>query len=1051
MKLVEHSIRYPVTTAVGVSLLALFGGLALRRIPVQLTPTVDEPYVTVSTFWPGASPAEIEREIIQEQEEQLKAVEGLRRMESTASDNFATVNLAFRLGTDESAALIKVANALQQVPDYPSEARKPVLYAGSSDASAIAWFVLHAAGEKPFAGDVARLQDFVEDFVKPELERVPGVGAVNLYGGQYTEMHVIVDPARLAARRVTLNQLGAALERENRNFSGGDLSEGKRRYVVRTVGEYTSPEEIADVVIAVSGGVPIYVRDVARVELGYRKPTARAFFKGESMIALNTVKQPGENVLQVMAGLKAAVERLNREVLGARGLRLTQVYDETEYIRRSLGLLRQSLVVGGALAVLVLLIFLRSLTSTLVIAVAMPVSLVGTFLLMLWFDRSLNVISLAALAFAVGMVVDNSIVVLENIYRHRQMGKPRRQAAYDGTVEVWGAVLASTLTTIAVFVPVLFVEEEAGQLFRDIAVGLSCAVGLSLLVAITVIPSLSAKILHAEPAPVRARRFGLTEMGRRFSAGVTALVGWLGEGVLRRVAVVASLTAAAVWLSLALMPKAEYLPTGNHNFLFGAVLPSPGYNLEEVAALRHRYTEKLSHLWEGPPEATAHLPGGGIESFFFIAMPDRCFLGAGSRQPDRARELIAEFQKVNATIPGAIGFVSQVGIFEGGQGRRIEIDVTGPEIERLVELGREIYGEVLTKLPGAQARPIPSLDLGSPEVRVIADRRRAAEAGISNRDLGFTVSALVDGAKASEYQHEGRKIDIKVMAEPGFRHRTHLLGQMPIATPDGRLITLDSVARIEETRGPVSIRHRERQRVITIQVAPAERMPLQAAMETIQSEILEPMRAAGKLGGLYRAHLSGTADKLSQTYEAFKWNFALAVAITYLLMAALFESFLYPLVILFSVPLAAAGGFLGLAAVNRFLAYQALDILTMLGFVILLGTVVNNAILIVHQSLRHIRGEGLAAREAVRLATASRIRPIFMSVLTSVFGMLPLVLFPGPGSEFYRGLGSVVVGGLLVSAVFTLVVVPSLFSLVFEARAALAVGVRRWAGSEAGD
>ena len=1051
MKLVEQAIRYPVTTAVGVILLGLFGSLALRRIPVQLTPTVDEPHVTVSTFWPGAGPAEIEREIVEEQEEQLKAVEGLRRMESSSSDNFASVELTFRLGTDENAALLKVANALQQVPDYPPEARKPVLYAGTSDETAIAWFVLRAAGERPYPGDVARLQYFVEDFIKPELERVPGVGAVNIYGGRYAEVHVIVDPARLAARRVTLSQLAAALERENRNFSGGDFAEGKRRYLVRTVGEYSSPEEIGDVVITVSGGVPIYVRDVARVELGYRKPTARAFFKGEGMIALNAVKQSGENVLEVMAGLKAAVERLNRELLAPRGLLLSQVYDETEYIHRSMALLRQSLYVGGTLAILVLLVFLRSLTSTLVVAVAMPVSLVGTFLMMLWFDRSLNVISLAALAFAVGMVVDNSIVVLENIYRHRQMGKPRREAAYAGTVEVWGAVLASTLTTIAVFVPVLFVEEEAGQLFRDIAIGLSCAVGLSLLVAITVIPSLAAKILHAAPAEVRAPRFGLTELGRRFSAGVTALVGWLGRSVLRRLVAVASLTAAAVWLSLALMPKAEYLPAGNHNFLFGALLPSPGSNLEEVAGLRHRYTELLAHLWEPPAEATRDLPGGGIESFFFVAMPDRCFFGAGSRQPDRARELIPEFQKVNATIPGAIGFVSQVGIFEGGQGRRIDIDITGPELERLLELGREIYSEVLGKLPGAQARPIPSLDLGNPELRVVADRRRAAEAGISNRDLGFIVSALVDGAKASEYQYEGRKIDIKVMAEPGFRHRTHLLGQMPIATPDGRLITLDSVARLTETRGPVTIRHRERQRAVTIQVAPAEQMPLQAAMETIETEVLAPMRAAGKLAGPYRAELSGTADKLTQTYEAFKWNFALAVAITYLLMAALFESFLYPLVILFSVPLAAAGGFLGLAAVNRFAAYQALDILTMLGFVILVGTVVNNAILIVHQSLRHIRGEALAPREAVRLATANRIRPIFMSVLTSVFGMLPLVLFPGPGSEFYRGLGAVVVGGLLVSAVFTLLVVPSLFSLAFEARAALAVGFRRLAGSEAGD
>jgi HAE1 family hydrophobic/amphiphilic exporter-1 len=322
-------------------------------------------------------------------------------------------------------------------------------------------------------------------------------------------------------------------------------------------------------------------------------------------------------------------------------------------------------------------------------------------------------------------------------------------------------------------------------------------------------------------------------------------------------------------------------------------------------------------------------------------------------------------------------------------------------------------------------------------VQVLTHRRRAAEMNISNRDLGFIVSALVDGAKASDYQHEGREIDLRVMAEESFAHRTHLLEQMPIATPDGRLITLGSVAEIVETTGPVTINHRERQRAITIQMTPDELMPLQTAMEIVENDILQPMRDDGRLGGLYRAHLSGTADKLTQTYESFKWNFLLALAITYLLMAALFESFLYPFVIMFSVPLAAAGGFLGLATVNRFLSYQALDVLTMLGFVILVGTVVNNAILVVHQALNHMRAEGMDPREAVAEATRNRIRPIFMSVTTSVCGMLPLVLFPGAGSELYRGLGSVVIGGLIVSTIFTLLLVPSLFSLVLEARIAL--------------
>jgi len=1053
MKIVQQAIRLPVTTAVGVILLVLFGTIALFQIPIQLTPTVEEPQVTVTTFWPGASPQEVEREIVDEQEEQLKSLEGLKKMESSSADSIATITLTFAVGSDNDANLLKVSNRLDQVPRYPEDADKPVLTAVGNQ-NPMAWFVMTAGGEKPFAGDIDTLYNFVDDFIKPELERVPGVAQSNIFGGRQREMQVIVDPEKLAARGVTANQLAAALDRENRNFSGGDFSEGKRRYVVRTVGDYGSPEDIENVVIAVKGGVPIYVGDVGRAEIGYRKPTASAYYFGAPMIAINAVKQPGSNVLEVMEELKATAARLEEDLLAPRGLVLEQAYDETGYISSAIGLVRQSLVLGGLLAILVLLLFLRSPTSTLIVAVAIPISAVGTFLMMYVFDRTLNVISLAGMAFAVGMVVDNSIVVLENIYRHQQMGKGRALAAYDGAREVWGAVLASTLTTIAVFVPVVFIEEEAGQLFRDIAIAISCAVGLSLIVSVTVIPSLSARILRTA-ATGRAREgdeegedleatrathlWGLVGHGTRLRDMVADFVYWICGTTFRRLAVVVGLTGAAILLSITLTPKAEYLPIGNSNFLFGIILPPPGYNLEEVVNLRHLYQENLSYLWAGSDAETANLPGSGVRSSFFVGLPNAAFMGVRARDPLHVRELIPPYQQVNMKIPGAIAFIDQFSIFQTGFGaaRAIDIQLTGPELPRLIELGGRIFGQVPTLLPGSQARPIPSLDLGNPEVQIHPNRRRAAELGISNQELGFVVSTLVDGAKASDYRFEGREIDLKVIAEHDDEHRTHLLEQLPLATRDGHLTTLGSVADVEVTNGPVEIAHRERQRAITIQVVPAEDMPLQRAMELIDGEILGPMEREGSLGGLYRVALSGSADKLTQTARALQFNFLLAVAITYLLMAALFESFLYPLVIMFSVPLAALGGFLGLAVLNLF-TYQALDVLTMLGFIILVGTVVNNAILVVHQALNHMREEGMASREAIREATSNRIRPIFMSVGTSVFGMLPLVLFPGAGSELYRGLGSVVVGGLTVSTIFTLVLIPALFSLALDAQAAVA-------------
>ncbi|MEE8350235.1 MAG: efflux RND transporter permease subunit, partial [Acidobacteriota bacterium] len=567
MKIIQESIRYPVTTAVGVILLILFGALAFNRIPVQLTPEVERPQLFITTLWPGASPNEIEREIVDEQEEQLKSLEGLIKMESSSRDSAGTVTLTFQVGTSIDAALLRVANRLEQVPAYPDDADKPVITSSNVDESAIGWWALRPTRENGFVGDMASLYDFVSDFVESELERVPGVGNSNFYGGQPREMQVIVNPAELAARRITINELGAALDRENRNYSGGDFEEGKRRYIVRTVGEYSSTEDIENIVVAVRNGIPVYLRDVARAQLGFRKPTDKVFMMDTKVIIINAIRVPGANVLQVMVDLKQTVQHLNDDLLAAQGLELIQVYDQTEYIHSAIALVRQSLFIGGALAILVLLLFLGSASSTLIISVAIPISIVGSLLMMYWLGRTLNVVSLAGLAFAVGMVVDNSIVVLENIYRHRQLGKSRFSAALDGTREVWGAVLASTLTTVAVFLPIAFMEEEIGQLFGDIAIAITCAVALSLIVSITVIPSLSAKILRAgNKKSDGLRRSKGIHPGRAFARLVVSIVTRINRSTLARLAVIIVLTGGALGFSYLLMPKAEYLPVGNQNF-----------------------------------------------------------------------------------------------------------------------------------------------------------------------------------------------------------------------------------------------------------------------------------------------------------------------------------------------------------------------------------------------------------------------------------------------------------------------------------------------------
>ncbi len=1047
MKLVDTAIKKPVTVTVGVILLVLFGLISLFRIPIQLTPNVDLPEISVETVWRGASPLEVEREIIDVQEDELKNVEGLDKMKSESRDGLAYINLMFEIGTDPDAALLKVSNKLEQVKKYPDDMDKPTIKSGGRHEQAIAWMILRA--RDGYKAILSHEYDFCDEYVKPRLERISGVASTNIYGGQERELQVIIDSDALAARNITIPELMRALDVENRNISAGNFDEGKRRYIARTVGEYKSPEDVAKVIVKRVNGIPITVGDLARVSLGYEDIDVVVRHEGVRTIVMNAVRETGSNVLVVMKRIREALDELNNTILKDRNLQLVQAYDETNYIHSAIRLVRQNIFIGGTLAIIVLLVFLRNFPSTLIVSLAIPISVIGTFLLMTLFGRNINVVSLAGMSFAVGMVVDNSIVVFENIFRHREMGKSRVQAAYDGTVEVWGAVLASTLTTVAVFLPVIFVEEEAGQLFRDIAIAISSAVALSLLVSITVIPALSSKILGKvqRTEPSRKRSWSIYWLASGFTSGITRFVYWMCGRVSVRLGLGVLMTCLAIGMVWFLMPKTEYLPQGNRELLFGIVLPPPGYNLEEFSEIAKTVERDVLPLiaHEGESEVANKLNLPTVKNFFFVAFGQQAFFGIISKVQERTRELLPYVYGILEKIPGMIAIVQQPSLFARGigAGRAIEIEIKGPELERLIMLGRRIYGQVAQLIPDAQIRPIPSLDLGNPEMRVIPNRDRLTRLGLTTADLGRTVDALVDGAKASDYRLYGDEIDLVVKGEETRLERTQDLAGLLIQTPRGERVTLGSVAEVRLEEGPTQINRIDSERAITIQVIPPREIPLETAMAIVRDQVVGPLKASGELGNLYRIDLSGTADDLTRTRRALQWNIILALVISYLLMSALFENFLYPFIIMFSVPLAAAGGFVGLLLVNVFITYQALDIITMLGFVILVGIVVNNAILIVHQTLNNMRDSNMEPREAIRESVRSRIRPIYMSSVTSVCAMMPLVLTPGAGSEFYRGLGSVVVGGLLVSTVFTIFLVPALLSLVLDAFTAIKKALRR--------
>ncbi len=1036
MKLVDTAIKRPVTVTVGAILLVLFGFISLYRIPIQLTPNVDLPEVSVETRWAGASPQEVEREIVEVQEDELKNLQGLDRMESESRDGYAYINLMFEIGTDSDDALLRVSKQLDRVKKYPDGAEKPLIKSGGRFDQAVAWMILEA--REGYTGALNQEYDFINDNVKPFLERTPGISSINVYGGQERELKVIVDTEALASRKMTVTELLRALDVENKNITAGDFDEGKRRYVARTVGEFKDVDDVARVIVKRVNGIPITVGNVATVRIDYATPDVAVRHEGAQTIVMNAVREPGSNVLVIMSRLKQELNTLNSTILKDRGLKIRQAYDETKYIYSAIDLVRKNILLAGFLAVAVLVLFLRNIASTIIISVAIPISIVGTFLMMTLFGRNINVVSLAGLSFAVGMVVDNSIVVFENIFRHREMGKSRLNAAYEGTVEVWGAVLASTLTTVAVFLPIVFVEEEAGQLFRDIAIAISSAVFLSLIVSITGIPTLSAKILGrvAKTKKKKDRLFSLNGLAGGFVNGITRFIYWMCGYVTLRIAMVVLLTVLSISFVFGLMPKTEYLPEGNREMLFGILIPPPGYNLEEMKRIAVEVEKDILPLVEhgGKNVAAEKLGLPPIDSFFFVAFGNQAFMGIMSKIQERTKELLPYVYGTLRKIPGMIAVVQQPGLFSRGigKGRSIEVEITGPDLSRLIDFGRQIFMGAMQVLPGSQIRPIPSLDLGNPEMRIIPNRDRLTRLGITTTDLGRTMDVLVDGAQVSGYRFLGEEIDLVVETQAGSISKFQDLAELPIISPGGERVTLGSLSEVSLEEGPSQINHLNAARSIVIQIIPPQEIALESAVQIISEKVLAPILNSGSLSNIYQISMGGTADDLTKTRQALMWNFILAMIISYLLMSALFENFLYPFIIMFSVPLAAAGGFVGLFLLNRFYVYQPLDIITMLGFIILVGIVVNNAILIVYQSLNNIRNSNMLQREAIAESVRSRIRPIYMSSITTVCAMMPLVLSPGAGSEFYRGLGSVVVGGILVSTVFTIFLIPALLSLTMQ-------------------
>ncbi|MBU0483039.1 MAG: efflux RND transporter permease subunit [Proteobacteria bacterium] len=1024
MDIVKSSIGKPVTVAVIVILVVMFGLLGLNKLPVQLTPDVETPQITVSTIWGGATPHEIEKEIIEKQEDALKGLQGLSKMESASFNSYGEVTLTFLIGTNVDDALLRVSNKMNEVANYPENVNRPKIEAAGAQSSPVIWMFLKTKPESK--EDINHFRTFFEDNIRQHLERVKGVGSLLVFGGTENQLNVTIDAEKMARHNISIDQITGAIKNANRNISAGVLGVGKKNYRIRTVSQFQVPADALDVVIFDDGIKRVYLRDVAQVTKDYKKEEGSILNNGIQGIVVGVRREQGANVLEMSDEIEKKVNWLNKGILGQNNLYIDIVYDQRPYINKAINLVKQNLLIGGILAICVLLLFLRSVTSTLTTAIAIPISAIGTFIFMWAMGRNLNVVSLAGISFAVGMLVDSSIVVLENIDRHRKMGKSAYAATYDGATEVWGAVFASTATTVAVFLPVIFIEEEAGQLFRDIAIAITFSISLSLFVSVSVIPTLIHQF-YKRKKNYEPTKLQQSIIGPKIASWIMGFSNLCLKTTFNRLTTVILFTSLSIGLTIWLIPSAEYLPQGNRNLILNILIPPPGYSNEKLKEMGHYiYDESKPYFEEDNKDGFPQ-----IKQMFYVGAERFTLFGGIAADETRAPELIPLFSRIIHSIPGIFGVSIQAGIFEAGigKGRTIDVNISGEDINEIVGVAQTLmFGMIPAKIPKAQVRPIPSIETSYPEAKIIPNKEKLAANGLTEQDLGVYVDVLMDGRKIEEFRPEGvKQIDLILKGDDLSYKTPEDILNGTIVNRFGNLIRIGDVSTLEYSQGMPQINHLERARAITLQVTPPADLPLQDAMEIIENDIVASLQKGGKLDKV-QIEVGGNADKLVQTKEALQWNLLLALAITYLLMAALFENFLYPLIILFSVPLAAAGGFIGLRAVNAFIAPQGFDVLTMLGFIILIGTVVNNAILIVHQSLNNVRYNNMVGVPAISESVKTRIRPIFMSATTSLLAMMPLVVSTGSGSELYRGLGSVLLGGLAMSTIFTLFVIPSLLA-----------------------
>ena len=1037
--MIAAAVNRGVLVAVIVLITTILGIVAALNIPVQMIPDLEVRTITVRTGWSGATPQDVEKEILIEQERYLRSLSNLKRMVSYAEMGSARIELEFPFGVDANDALIRVNNALSQVSSYPENVDQPRIYSSSFSGNAFMYFTLKPQAGNPLNLDVDLLRDYAEDYIRPRMESVAGVSEVGIRGGAQRQIQIKVDAARLAQRGISLPELRSAIRSRNKDTSAGDIESGKSRYLLRVIGRFEQLDQLENLIISRKDNTNILLKDVATVTLDHFETRSLSFNSGERSISLSVRRESGSNVLAIKEAMLPLVGDINKELLQQNGLELFLSSDDVKYVKSSLVNVWTNLALGALLATLVMYFFLRSGKATLVGVMGIPLCTIAAFFALMMFGRTINVISLAGVAFAIGMTVDNTIVVLESIVQAKRKGVSKIQAAIDGVTDVWPAVLASTATTVLVFAPILFVQQEAGQLYSDIAIAISGAIIASMFVAIFVVP-VALSNLGDKGEPKQGKQFVLSDRWLRMANFFThsrsrARIACTGFIVL-------ILGAAYLF-----MPAAEYLPEGEEPKAFSMMIAPPSYNLTEMkkiaAELRSHFDQYVKADESDFNLGNTNMPP--LEYYSMSVSVGRIWFLSAPVDPDNINQMMTAITEKFRSYEGMRAFSSRGSIISSNDGgtRAVAVDIAGSNIIELYQAAEAVYQQASVVFENPQINSEPrSLTLNQPLIEIKPRWQRLAELGINNSDFGYAIAAMSDGAYVDEFILNDDKVDIFMFSGAGNEQNLTELAVTPMVTPEGKILPLHALADLEESKNSNSVRRVDGNRTVTVYIIPPRDVALETAELMVREQLLPELWREGKISQGIKVSISGAADQLEATKESLSSNFVIALVLSYLLLVAIFTHWRYPMFILATVPLGMAGGLLGLILVNGINSvlsnmgidayHQPFDMITMLGFLILLGTVVNNPILIVDQTRRFVLEHGLEAKDAVIKAVSKRLKPILMSTATTIFGLAPLVLIPGEGTELYRGVGVIVLSGILVSTFLSLTFLPALLVAVIK-------------------